>query len=275
MEAKIKAITPARDNPRGTRLVLPLSAKNSLNEAFTEMICRVPVLNRAPVDVASDTDRPKDSAEEEEYKEDDESDEEEDDSDDGDEVESSRSDEHVPETRSKACQDPGVRGGNTKVPSVAKLSVPALPTRSSQRGRGELVSSPEMAAKQPKVTAVKPQKAVFVPKIKMNIPVASAADTSTASLEPQALEKDRADADVASSKAPREVIHFDGDEKVDLPNPSADADVVIQEPSRTEALALARQTNSGAGAAVGTGTLTPSPAPPAASIFALHHVPED
>ena len=36
MEAKIKAITPARDNPRGSRLVAPLSLENPTNEVNSE-----------------------------------------------------------------------------------------------------------------------------------------------------------------------------------------------------------------------------------------------
>ena len=37
MENKLKAITPARDNPRGTRLVPPFSAENPPNEVIFEV----------------------------------------------------------------------------------------------------------------------------------------------------------------------------------------------------------------------------------------------
>ena len=77
------------------------------------------------------------------------------------------------EAHFKACQDTGVHGGGPKGLKVVKPAGSALPTRSSKRGHGELVSSPEKTVKQPKVTTAKSRKAVFIPKIKMTIPMAS------------------------------------------------------------------------------------------------------
>lgn len=73
-----------------------------IRQPFTEMISPVPAVNRAPVDVVSDTKHQEDSEDEGEYMDDDESDEEGGDSEDEDKVESSWSKEHPTETRSKA-----------------------------------------------------------------------------------------------------------------------------------------------------------------------------
>ena len=135
------------------------------------------IVNRGPIDVASDNDQPDESAEAgggEGSGESGESGDDEDDSDDGDEAESSRSEERVPESRSKVRQDPGVRGGGPKASSATKPSGTALPTSRSKRGCGELALSPEKVSKQAKITTSNPRKAVFVPKIKMSIPIASA-----------------------------------------------------------------------------------------------------
>ena len=71
------------------------------------------------------------------------------------------------------------------------------------------------------------------------------------------------------------MIDIDADDKVDLPNPSANADIVMQESSSADALVLARGASSGAEAALRTGTSSSLPTPPVTNMFALHRVPED
>ena len=140
------------------------------------LISEISVVNRGPIDVASDTDFAGDSTgvEEEEEAGDDENDDDEAGSDGSYEVESSRSEDRVPESRSKSRHDPGVAGGGPKASNVVKPTANAPSTRQSKHGRAELASSPKKVAKQAKVVATNPRKAVPIPRIKMTIPVASA-----------------------------------------------------------------------------------------------------
>ena len=81
--------------------------------------------------------------------------------------------------------------------------------------------------------------------------------------------------DFCTLVAPTEVIDIDVVDKADLPNPTANIEGAMQEPSLAGALASSQGTSSGAGVALGTGTSTLMPTPRETTIFSLHHVPED
>lgn len=135
------------------------------------MISRVPTVDRSPGDVLTDNNPSDEDHNVEDSYEGDDDDEE--DSDDGEEAESSPS-EYVAkekEIRSKRTQDP-----SAKTPSAQVPSAPVLAARNPKHGRAK---TGEPAGKAPKLMkqlakkeSSKPRKAVVLPVIKMNMPVA-------------------------------------------------------------------------------------------------------
>ncbi|KAI4981158.1 hypothetical protein ZWY2020_021643 [Hordeum vulgare] len=117
--------------------VSPFSAEHQLNEAFTGLVGSISMVDRSPIDMESDTEN-KDTKHLE-GSEDDEDDEggdverEESEEEHGDEAESLPSDDVPVETRSKARQAHGVRGGAPKTPLMAKPSASPMPTHIPSR----------------------------------------------------------------------------------------------------------------------------------------------
>lgn len=121
------------------------------------MISYVPVVNRSPEDVMSDTELPCSEEEEEE------TDDEEESSEEGEEAESSPSKNIPGEHCTKMHHVPSGRAGGVRSPSGLKKALPA-PVAHSMKHR--------LAEKEPKHIATKPRKAAL-PKIKVVVPVAS------------------------------------------------------------------------------------------------------
>ncbi|XBI07692.1 hypothetical protein VPH35_135554 [Triticum aestivum] len=199
------------------------------------------------------------------------------------------------ERRSKQSQDPA--GGRGKAVSPSE--------KMPKRTRTSTPDPSEKAAKQPKVVPPKPRKAL--PRIKVVVPVASAAATSATSMDIDEEHGDAETADAATSRAvPTNVIQLpdDDDDEVLQRNTgrksrtssrrvpaskvsrSASEPVVQQlgDPVRTtvsfaDPLSTDQPTASTAQASGSTVPTAPpqAPTPPAPSSapFVLHHVPED